>query len=174
MQTHLGVHVLQLLRQEVRRAHPVFECSEHVLHRTSSQRHGNGLAVQALLNTFEHLLVHPSTDAPIRARRALIFDRALGASTGPVDTHLVAVRLQCIEPVDGPLPRGALVLIVLGDIDEVALVEAPLGLRVGGHRLGNVGRDARVFAVLELLATEVPAIGEGLQLGLAHRLARGQ
>ena len=53
------------------------------------------------------------------------------------------------------------------------LVEAALGLGVRRHRLGHEGLDAGIVAGLDLRAAEVAAVGEGLQLALAHRLACG-
>ena len=43
------------------------------------------------------------------------------------------------KALDGPLARGAAVLIVFSDVDKVALVEATVGLAVGGQRLGHQG-----------------------------------
>ena len=45
-----GAHAFP--RQEMRPAHTVFERAEHMLHRASPERHRDGLAVQALLDTF--------------------------------------------------------------------------------------------------------------------------
>ncbi|MDT4879116.1 hypothetical protein FQZ97_1147590 [compost metagenome] len=67
----------------------------------------------------------------------------------------------------------ALVLVIFRDIDEVALVEAPLGLGARGHRLGHEGCDASVFAGLEFGAVEVPAVSEDAHPAFTHRLASG-
>jgi len=75
--------------------------------------------------------------------------------------------------MDRALACRALVLVILGDVDEVGLVEAPFGLRIGCHRLGHEGRDASVLAGLELWSTEVASVGEGLQVLASHGLVCG-
>ena len=51
---------------------------------------------------------------------------------------LAAVLMQAFVvrgvAMNGALARRALVFVVSGDVDEVILAEAPLRLRVGGHR----------------------------------------
>ena len=66
------------------------------------------------------------------------------------------------EAVDGTLARRALVLVILGDVDEVRLVEATLCLGIGGHRLGHHRRDVGLGARLDLGSAEVAAVGHGL------------
>ena len=72
---------------------------------------------------------------------------------------------------DEALSSRASVFVVLGDVDEVELAEAPLGLAVGGHRLGHVGRDAGLLARQDLRTLEVAAIGDHSQLLVANRFA---
>jgi len=43
------------------------------------------------------------------------------------------------EAVDGTLARRALVLVVLGDVDEVRLAEATFGLALEVSGLGTIG-----------------------------------
>jgi len=71
MQGHLGTDVLQSTREEMGRAHPVFQRPEHMLDRAPPQGHGLGFAIEPTLHRFEHRLVLPSSDAPIAAGRAL-------------------------------------------------------------------------------------------------------
>lgn len=170
MQAHLGAHMLEGLRQEVRRAHPVFQRAKDMFHRAPAQRHRIGLVVQSLLHSVQDTFVLPAFDAPVTGGRALTFDRAARTGTGPVGAQGEVV-LDRIKAVDGTLPGGAPVFVVLRDVDEVGLVEPPLGLGIGGLRLGHEGRDARVFASFDLRAAEVPAVGKGLQLLGGHGLA---
>lgn len=78
LQAHLGAHMRQGLGQEVRRAHPVLERAEHVLHRTPSHGHGVKLAIQPLLHPLQNVLMLPSANAPVAAWRALGLDQTLG------------------------------------------------------------------------------------------------
>mgnify|MGYP003584478011 CR=1 FL=1 len=67
----MTVHtLLELPRQEVRPAHPVFQGFEHVLRGASSQRHGRRFAIRALLDTLGHPVMLSSPDSPIVAVRA--------------------------------------------------------------------------------------------------------
>jgi hypothetical protein len=49
--------------------------------------------------------------------------------------------LHCREAVDGTFARRTLVLVILGDVDEVGFAEATLCLGIGGHRFGHQRRD---------------------------------
>ena len=62
--------------------------------------------------------------------------------------------LDCREAVNGTLPGRALVLVILGDVDEVCLVEATLCLGIGGHRLGHHRRKVGLRARLDLGSVE--------------------
>src|SRR5450432_644758 len=101
----------------------------------------------------------PARDAPVAARRALRFERALGASRGPVLVQGHPV-LDGSKALDGPLAGRAAVLIVGGDVNKVAFVEATVGLAVGGQRLGHQRYHAGLVALQNLLAAKVAAIGE--------------
>jgi hypothetical protein len=59
-----------------------------------------------------------------------------------------SVLLQRAEPVDGPLARRALVLIVFGDVDEVALVEATRSL--GPDLTARISSPRRSFLFLSV------------------------
>ena len=77
------------------------------------------------------------------------------------------------KATDGPLARGASVLIVRGDVHKVALVEPTLGLAAGGLRLGYQRRDAGLLAVENLFAFEVAAIRKDSELFGSTTLVRG-
>src|ERR1700694_1123770 len=101
----------------------------------------------------------PACDAPVVARRALRFERTSGASRGPVLVQGHAV-LDRGEALDGPLAGRAAVIIVCGDVNKVAFVEATVGLAVGGQRLGAQRYHAGLVALQNLLAAKVAALGE--------------
>ena len=72
-------------------------------------------------------LMFPSLDAPFLASRAFGFERALLAGRGPVAMQGHAVLDGGIPPVQ-LLARRAAIYVLLGQIDEVVLVEAAFGL----------------------------------------------
>ena len=129
MKTHLGAHARQRLGQEVGPTHPVLDGSERMFHCLSSYPHHLGLTVQTILHRIEDGFVFPARDAPIVARGALRFERTPGAGRGPIFVQRLAV-LDAAKALDSSLARGAAILIILGDVDKVALVEATLGLAV--------------------------------------------
>src|SRR6202171_5235048 len=111
--------------------HPVLDRPERVLDRLSSHSHHLRLTIQSQLHRLEHCFMFPARDAPIVARRALRFERTPWTSRGPVLVQSHAV-LDGGKALDGPLPCGAEVLIVNGDVNKVLLVEAAVGQAVGG------------------------------------------
>ena len=84
MQAHLGSHVRQRSDQEVGRAHPGLERSEHVLDGLPPFTSGLKPLVEPILHSFEHVLVLPASDPAVLAGRALWLERALRAGRGPV------------------------------------------------------------------------------------------
>src|SRR5438132_7116264 len=109
------------------------------------------------------MLVLPSRDPPLRPRRALVFEPAVLARGCPVaPQHLSGffVRIAIWQP----LASWAAIGILLGQIHEVLLAEAPLRLGPRGQRLRQRHRDARLVAFKDLRAAEVSAIGNGLEL----------
>lgn len=96
----------------------------------ASQRHRVGVAVKPALHRFDQRLMLPARDAPVVGQRALGLHRAAGALTAPVAPNLLPV-FSPREPLDGVLSCRALVLVVSGDLDAVALVEAAHGLGGG-------------------------------------------
>src|SRR4029453_12087222 len=97
-------------------------------------------------------------DAPVDARRALRFEWTPGTGRGPVLVQGHAV-LDGSKTLDGALAGRAAVLIVFGDVNEVAFVEATVGLAVGGQRLGHQRGHAGLVAIQNLFTFEVAAIG---------------
>jgi len=68
----------------VRRAHPGFERSERMLDGLAPQAHFSRVLVEPALHDFEKLLMLPSRDPALFARRALALDRAALADVGPI------------------------------------------------------------------------------------------
>jgi len=76
--------------------------------------------VQPPLDALQNLFVFPPADAPVVAGRALIFHGATRESTGLVEACVKTVPLDRGEPIDGAFACWALVLVIPGDVDEVA------------------------------------------------------
>ena len=72
------------------------------------------------------------------------------------------------EAPDQGLSGWATVGVGLGYVDEVPFAEQALGLVVGGLRSRHVSGDPHVFARDDLLAAEVTAISDDLQLFGLH------
>src|SRR5664279_3229583 len=62
-------------------------------------------------------------------------------------------------PIDQALARRTSVLVLLRHVDEVLLAEASVRLAVGCQRLRDIGGDARLLALQDLVAFEVAAVG---------------
>src|ERR1700686_5407133 len=112
----------------------------------------------------------PARDAPVVARRALRFERTPGASRGPVLVQGHAV-LDGGKALDGSLAGRAAILIVFGDVNKVALVEATLGLAVGGQRFGHQRSHASLVTPQNLRPVEVTVISNDRQVFLSRRTA---
>src|SRR5262245_50288681 len=107
----------------------------------SSQRHRLRLPIEPTLHCLQDRFMLPACDAAIVARGAARFEWAPWTCRWPVLVDGQAV-LHRREAVDGTFARRTLVLVILGDVDEVRLAEATLRLGIGGHRLGHQRRDA--------------------------------
>jgi len=105
---------------------------ERVLHRTAAYPHQLGLPIEPHLHRFEHRFMLPARDAAIVTSGAARLQRAARTGRAPVLADRPAV-LDRGEAEDCPLARRAAVLIVTGDVDEVAFVEAALGPGIGGQ-----------------------------------------
>src|SRR6266571_5248603 len=73
-------------------------------------------------------------------------------------------RLQIRVAVYQTLPCRTAVLVLLGNVDEILFAEAPVGLAVGGQRLGHVGPDASLFARQDFFAAEVATVCHDVQI----------
>jgi hypothetical protein len=65
-------------------AHASFDSTERMLDRLPALTHLFRMLVEPALNRFENVLVFPSRDPPLFVGGALMFDRAVRASVGPV------------------------------------------------------------------------------------------
>ena len=70
------------------------------------------------------------------------------------------VRVAVGEPFTG----RAKVNVLLRHVTEVLFAEPPSDVDARGHRLGQRDRDARFLARQNLLAVEVAAIGDGIEV----------
>ena len=133
-----------------------------MLHGGPADPHGAGVAIQAHLHGLEHRLVLPSAHPPHRTCRALGLQAAGSARPGPVFVHQQSCFFRGEAPGQ-PLAGGTAVDVLLGQIDEVLLAEATLGLGVGCQGLWNVGLHPERLAGQDLLAVEVAAVGQHLE-----------
>src|SRR6185295_5960749 len=141
VQAHFGAYMMKCLHEEVRRTHPVLQRSEDMLNRPSSHFHGLRLAIQATLHCIKYRLMFPAPHATLVSRRALSLEPALRADVRPVEADVHAALEPRLVPPQA-LAGRAQVFIVLGDVDEVELAEAPFGLAVGRHWFGDERLDA--------------------------------
>ena len=65
MQAHLGLHALQSLGQEMRRAHPGFDGAVWMLNRATANSHGIRRLFETCLHILEHILMFPAGHAPL-------------------------------------------------------------------------------------------------------------
>ncbi len=84
MQGHLGRNLRQALHQKVRRAHPHLERTEGMLGRFAAHTHRLWVLIETLLDSFKHMLVLPSRDAPLGSRRTSRFERTARACRCPI------------------------------------------------------------------------------------------
>src|SRR4051794_28031714 len=116
------------------------------------------------------MLVLPSRDPPLWASRAFAFERAALARGCPVAPQHLAGLLVRVA-IWQPLASWAAIGILLGQIHEVLLAEAPLRFGPRGQRLRQRHRDARFVAFKNLWAAEVSTIDNSLEcLSLQDRL----
>src|SRR5258708_16150052 len=73
-------------------------------------------------------------------------------------------RLEIRVAVNQTLPCRTAVLVLLGNVDEILFAEAPVGLAVGGQRLGHVGPDARLLARQDFFAAEIATVCPDAQI----------
>ncbi len=137
VQRHLGGNPWQCLHQEVCGSHPGFDRAEGMLDRLAPLAHLLGMLVEPALDGLENILMLPTRDPALAARRALGLERTAQTGCRPIATQRLAVFLVRI-PIGQPLAGRATIDIVLDDIDEVLLAKAPFGLGARGIGLGSV------------------------------------
>src|SRR5579871_4658002 len=90
--------------------------------------HGQGLAVEPVLHGVDDRLVLPTGDSALLARRASPLDRA-GAATRRIpiaaQRHAVLHRLHMPDQLSA---RRAAIDVLVREVDEVGLAEAPVRL----------------------------------------------
>src|SRR4051812_11097599 len=96
--------------------------------------HGVWILVEPRLRAFENVLVHPSLDTALRARRALRFEWTGFAGVRPIVAQLLAVFLAGIIIFELLTGRAA-INILIWQISKVLFAEAPRSLRTRCHRL---------------------------------------
>jgi len=111
-QRHLGRNFRQRHTQEVRRAHAHLQCAERMLDGLAACAHGVWILVEPRLSAFKDVLVHPSLDTALRARRALRFEWTGFASVGPIVAQLLAVFLVGIIIFEFLTGRPAINILV--------------------------------------------------------------
>src|SRR6202040_1153652 len=130
--------------------------AEGMLDRLAALAHRLRLLIETLLHGFEHVLVFPSRDAPLRSLRTLRFERAARACRRPIAVQRLAVLLVCIT-IGQLLARRAAIDILRQQIDEVLFAEAAIRLRARCHRLRQRHRNVSLLACQDLGAVEVAA-----------------
>src|SRR4030095_192701 len=92
------------------------------------------------LHRLQHLLVLPARDPPLRSCGAAALEWAAMASHGPVAPQrqpTLDIAVVVLELLAGRTAVG----VFLGQVDEVLLAKAAVGLGTRGHRLGQGDSD---------------------------------
>ena len=76
------------------------------------------------------------------------------------------------EAPDQLLPGRASVFVTLRVVDEIGLVETPVGLGVRGARLRHKHGNARILAGQNFFAFEIAAVGDDGYRDFIPRLSR--
>ena len=90
---HFGGNFWKRFRQEVCSSHARLHRAERMLDCLPTLAHRFGVCIKALLHRVEQMLVLPAWNAPLRARRALGFERTILTSRSPVAPYQFAVLL---------------------------------------------------------------------------------
>jgi len=120
----------------------------------SANAHRFGNVVKTTLHRFQHALMLPTRHPPVLARRASVLERALLAVRAPVFVQF-HTAFDGAESPDQFLPSGAAVFIMLRVVDEIGLIETPVGLGIRGRRLWYKHSDACIFASQNFFAFEI-------------------
>jgi len=142
VQCHLGGNLGQALHQEVRRSHPHLQRAEGMFDRLATLAHGLRVLVETFLYGLEYMLMLPARDAPLRAGRAAMLERAVAARIRPIAPQLLRVLLIRVVVLQLFTSRTAIHILV-AEIDKVLLAETTLCLNARGYRFrkryGNAG-----------------------------------
>src|SRR6516165_7960817 len=84
VQGHFGSNLWQASHQEVRCAHSHLKRTEGMLDGLAAQTHGLRVFIETLLHGFEHVLMLPSADAPLRSCGTARFQRTAWARRRPI------------------------------------------------------------------------------------------
>src|SRR4029453_15109582 len=121
------------------------------------------MLVEPALNGFENVLMFPSRDPSLLCGGAAVLDGAASTGVGPVTAQDQSVLL--VSVVVGELLSGRTnVSVLLSHVTEILFAEAPFRLCVRGHWLWQRDRDACFLARQDLLAAEVAAVGDGIEV----------
>src|SRR6266403_2244338 len=113
---------------KARCAHAHLQRAERMLDRLAASAHRLRIFIEPSLRCFKNVLVLPSRNAPLVARRAFRFQRAIRAGVRPIAPHHLAVLLG--RHVIGQLLAGRTAIDILGGVvDEVLLAETTIRLR---------------------------------------------
>src|SRR5467141_703737 len=115
-------------------SHPRLERPERMLDRLAPPAHFLRVLVEPALDGFENMLMLPARDPSFLAGGAAVFDGAARAGIGPIaaqDQPVFFVRVAVGETFTCRTD----VAILTGQVAEVLLAEAPIGLGVRSHRL---------------------------------------
>ena len=135
-QRHLGADVLQPLHQEVGGAHPGLDGPEGMLDRLAPLTHGPRVLIEPPLDGFKDIFVLPARDAALLARRALVLHGAASADVGPIAAQGQSPFFARAAIAQARAGRAD-IDVLFGEVAEVLLAEAALGLSPRGQRLGQ-------------------------------------
>src|SRR5262245_66348701 len=134
-----------------------------MLNRLAPLPHGLWVLIETLLDLFQHVLMLPACDSTLHSGRAAMLERAVATCIRPVAPQLQPILLVRVVVFKLLAGRTAIDILV-SEINEVLLAETALCLNAGCHRLWKRHNDARLVAGEDLLAAEVAAVGNGLEL----------
>jgi len=124
LKAHFGAHPSERPCQEVCSTHPLLQRAEDMFNGASSDGHCVRLPVESTLHGFEYMFVFTSSDAAIVAGRTSLLEMATRACAGPVHVQIHTI-LNGLESKNCALSGGASILIVPGNVDEVAFGKEP-------------------------------------------------
>jgi hypothetical protein len=113
-----------------------------------SDSHHLRRVAQPGLHFLQHGFMLPAPDSPLRARCALRFHGAAPAFRTPVTVQRQAFFNVGIAP-DQRLVSRANVFFFCRVIDEGIVIETPVSLGSGGHRLGHISAFGRLLPVVK-------------------------